>query len=162
MEHMMMTDWKKNPLILALLLLLVVQIAGAFFVYGLGTEVTRDFEYDDARMESLTISQIDGPRIDSQAAMIDMEAKRVYPAQLFVFLFLAYLALLGYNFGTTFAQATRPQWFWESLYTLSALIGWMILDGETHLWFPLLTIQTGLTVFVLYVGLLERKLRAIP
>jgi|GEM_PF-5710043 len=107
----------------------------------------------------LRISEIDGPRIDSMAAMIVApDEKPALPASTFLFVLIAYVMLLIYNFSATFRRVTKPQWFWETLYTVSALLGWYLIDGTVHYWFPLLVVKTGLLIFALYLVLFSEKL----
>ncbi|MEK9151566.1 MAG: hypothetical protein AAB547_02955 [Patescibacteria group bacterium] len=128
----------------------------------------------------LKISEIRGPRIDDEAAMIvadeSAELSRssrrsscatqaavspcpTLPIGIWIFLLAAYVALLIFNFSYTFRQAARPQWFWETLYTALALIGWYAWDGcRDHIWFPFAVVQFGLITFAIYAYLLEKRL----
>ncbi len=119
----------------------------------------------------LKISEIRGPMIDSEAAMIVVDesvssadasvtACTTLPLFLWVFLLIAYAALLVFNFSYTFRQAARPQWFWEALYTALFIIGWYAWDGcRDHPWFPFAVAKLGLIIFAAYLYLLEKKLR---
>ena len=123
---------------------------------------------------TLRISEIRGPQIDDEAAMIvaaepvetagamssaTTGACSTLPLYLWVFLVVAYAALLIFNFSFTFARATKPQWFLEVSLTLLAVSGWYVLDEcRTHNWFPFAIVQFGLIVFALYAYLLEKKL----
>lgn len=114
----------------------------------------------------LKLSEIDGPRIDTEAATIALsEASAVatttaLPGELWVLLILAYAALLVFNFSYTFDRVAAPQWGWEVFYTLAALWGWLVMDPTAlYPWFPFMILKTGLIIFVLYAYLLERRLR---
>lgn len=127
-----------------------------------------------APQTTLRISDIRGPRIDDEAAMIVVEespetalaaqavsACSTLPVGIWVFLVAAYVALLIFNFSYTFRQAREPQWFWEALYTFLAIVGWYSLDDcRAALWFPFAIVKFGLIVFALYAYLLEKKLSA--
>lgn len=121
----------------------------------------------------LKISEIRGPRIDDQAAMVvvkesaeDTVATQVavsachtLPLDIWAFLLIAYAALLIFNFSYTFRRVTAPQWFWETLYTALFIIGWYAWDGcRDYVWFPFAVVKFGLIVFALYAYLLEKKL----
>jgi len=114
----------------------------------------------------LKISEIDGPRIDAEAASIEADedtigaapAPLTLPGEVWVFLLLVYVALLLFNFSSTFEKVTSPQWFWEVLYTLLALLAWLFLDAAAlYTWFPLMVIKLALLIFALYVYLLEKR-----
>lgn len=151
--------------ILLLLLVLVEGVSLAFFTPSFSSSR----EMVGVSEPTLRISEIKGSLIDSRAAAIVLDEKNsissVYPlscstlpTEAWVFLLFAYIALLVYNFSFTFKKATSPQWFWETLYTVLALVAWYVFDGcQTHIWFPLMIIKTGLIIFIFYVYLLERK-----
>lgn len=127
----------------------------------------------------LKLSEIDGPRIDFEAATITLSeapatteapvttvttettaTAATLPGELWVLLILAYAALLVFNFSYTFNRVVAPQWGWEAFYTLAALWGWLVMDPTMlYPWFPLMILKTGLIIFALYAYLLERRLR---
>lgn len=126
-----------------------------------------------APQTTLRISDIQGSRIDDEAAMVVVEepletapaaqagvsACFTLPAGIWVFLVAAYVALLIFNFSYTFRQAREPQWFWEALYTFLAIVGWYSLDDcRAALWFPFAIVKSGLIIFAMYAYLLEKKL----
>lgn len=123
----------------------------------------------------LKISEIRGPRIDDEAAMILVEEPAAsscatpaaaspcstLPLGIWVFLAAAYVALLIFNFSYTFKQAVQPQWFFEAALTMLALIGWYAWDEcRAAPWFPFAIVKSGLIVFALYAYLLEKKFLA--
>lgn len=121
---------------------------------------------EEAQSEmTLKISDIDGPRIDDEAASIVVDEDKVapqatviFPGEFWIFLLLAYVALLIFNLSYTFEKVIEPQWFWESLYTLLALTAWLFLDPTAlYTWFPFMVIKLGLIIFALYVYLLEKR-----
>lgn len=124
----------------------------------------------------LKISEIRGPRIDDEAAMIvaDESAESsqssyatraamvspcsALPIGIWIFLLAAYVALLIFNFSYTFERAAKPQWFFEVALTMLALIGWYAWDGcRDHIWFPFAVVKFGLITFAIYAYLLEKK-----
>lgn len=111
----------------------------------------------------LKISEIRGPRIDDEAAMIVVDEPvasvcQTLPLNLWVFLVIAYIALLVFNFSFTFKEAIQPQWFWETLYTLSFIAGWFIWDGcRENIWFPFAIVKFSLIIFALYAYFLKKK-----
>lgn len=110
----------------------------------------------------LKISEIRGPRIDDEAAMIVAEKATVVcqtlPLNAWVFLVIAYIALLVFNFSYTFKEVERPQWVWETLYTLAFIAGWFVWDGcRENIWFPFAIVKFGLIIFALYAYFLKKK-----
>lgn len=133
---------------------LLVQYPGAAFFLDV-------FEGKKSVEMPLRISDIDGPRIDAEAAMIVVEEEEVVsplPGVLWVLLLLAYVALIVFNVSYTFEKAVTPQWFWEALYTGAVLVIWYVFDPSRNaLWFPFALVKTGLILYVLYIYLLEKK-----
>lgn len=153
---------QNNVVVTLLLALMFVEV---WSLFGVGL-VAPGVEEGVPVETPLKISEIDGPRIDTEAASIvvdDEEAPlvasaAVFPGQFWVFLLLAYVALLVFNLSYTFENVVTPQWFWETLYTFLALVTWMFLDsGALYTWFPLMVIKLALLIFVLYVYLLEKR-----
>jgi hypothetical protein len=110
----------------------------------------------------LKISEIRGPRIDDEAAMIVAEKAtavcRTLPLNLWVFLMVAYIALLVFNFSFAFKEANQPQWFWETLYALAFIAGWFAWDScRENIWFPFAIVKFGLIIFALYAYFLKKK-----
>lgn len=112
------------------------------------------------------ISEIKGPRIDDEAAMIVVEeapsaqAKVCFslPIEIWVFLLIAFVALLVFNLTYDFERATKIQWGWELALVLLALVTWFIWDEcRTSVWFPLSIIKTGVIIYALYLYFFERK-----
>ena len=153
---------KKNPVVAALGALLLLEVFSLVLVGPVDTvflDETTVSEQGSIDSEPLKISEIDGPRIDDTAASVVVSQAPVLPGELWVFLFLAYVALLVFNFSYTFERVAEPQWGWEAFYTLITLWGWYALDSEKmYPWFPLLVLKSGLIIFALYAYLLERRL----
>ncbi len=117
------------------------------------------------------ISDIRGPRIDDEAAMIVVdESSRALssecftlPVEMWMFVFLMYVALLVFNLAYAFdrpAGEMRIQWFWETLYTLAFLCLWYVWDGcRMNVWFPLSIVKTGLFVYAAYLYFFDRCAR---
>lgn len=107
----------------------------------------------------LRVSEIAGPRIDAEAAAVVLQNTAAASTELFVFLLLAYGALLVFNFSYTFRVVTTPQWRLETLITLCALWAWWILDPDSaFLWFPFTILKIGLIFFACYLSLLEKRI----
>ncbi len=153
---------RKNPVVAALGALLLIEFFSLVLVGPVDTVFLDEAsvsEQGSIDSQPLKISEIDGPRIDDTAATVVVSQTPVLPGELWVFLFLAYVALLVFNFSSTFERVAEPQWGWETLYTFITLWGWYALDSERlYVWFPLLVIKSGLIIFALYAYLLERRL----
>lgn len=139
-----------------LILLGVVEIANLAVVVG-----TRP---DDVLSQKpiLKISEIRGPRIDDEAATIVAEKAaavcRTLPLNLWIFLVIAYIALLVFNFSYTFQDAQQPQWFWETLLAFLFIAGWLVWDQcRENIWFPFAIMKFGLITFALYAYFLKKK-----
>jgi hypothetical protein len=146
--------WCKDNLI-ALLLVLLLVLEGSTALVSVRENVPTLIE-QGTEMEIQKISQISDARIDTLGASVVVPTS--LPRVLWLFLLLAYIALLVFNFSYTFRTVTSPQWFWESLYTVLTLGAWYVLDPfMVHLWFPLALVKSGLIVFILYLYLLERR-----
>lgn len=118
----------------------------------------------------LRISDIDGPRIDDVAATAVVEeparvsAPATLPTGIWIFLCLAYVALLAFNLIVGYRQSagTDIQWRWELIQTALFLIGWTIWDGYASApWFPIALLKMGLILFVAYLVLLDRRKRSL-
>lgn len=154
---------KKNPVVTALAMLLLIEVCSVVFVESAVVKAPISDEAlvgeePSVNQAPLRISEIDGPRIDDVAAAVVIEPM-IWPLELWVFLFWVYIALLVYNFSATFRRVTSPQWGWELSYTFIILFAWYVLDDAgTYVWFPLIIIKSGLIIFALYAYLLERRL----
>lgn len=139
---------------------LVVVILSVLFVVGIFSGIMttdRGALFSEVR-PVVRISEIDGPRIDDEAAMVVQSAGFVAPVELYLFLLVAYVALLLFNFSFTFETVLAPQWRLEGLITLAALLAWYWLDPDGRaLWFPFAILKSGLLLFAGYVVLLEKR-----
>lgn len=159
--------WRQQGVVLAIGLLLVVEILSLFSNAGVPALPVGDdlFEARPISEPLLRLSEIDGPRIDSSAAVVVVDeawqnepVAPKFPGELWVFLLFVYVALLIFNFSSTFEKAVTPQWFWELLYTILALLSWLALDPlGLYPWFPLMVIKSGLIIYITYLYLLEKK-----
>lgn len=142
--------WRSHSIVCLLSVLFLIEVVSI-----VSTNVSEPM----LRSNPIRISEITGPRIDGAAAFTIVEGKTRVPEEVWWFLVLAYVALIIFNFSSTFERVVTPQWFWEVLYTLCVICGWVILDplGKEK-WFPFMIIKSGLILFVLYVYLLEKKL----
>ncbi len=144
-----------NLIFMMLSILLVVEV--------FSVTVTPISDESEAPSSVLRISDIDGPRIDEQAASVVVDTRVALPAELFGFLFLVYVALLVFNFSYTFETVTTPQWRFETLLTLLVLFAWQWLDPEKmQVWFPFLVLKSGLIIFVIYCYLWEKGGASLP
>jgi hypothetical protein len=139
-----------------LVLLGVVEIANMAVVVG---EQSNNVLF---QKPILKISEIRGPRIDDEAAMVVTEKAlsvcRTLPLNLWMFLVITYIALLVFNFSFTFKEANQPQWFWETVFTLAFIAGWFIWDAcRENIWFPFAIVKFGLIIFALYAYFLKKK-----
>lgn len=146
-----------------LVALIVLEVTSLFFVGPFDmTWSSEQVQSEEGVLQSyegtLRLSEIDGPRIDDGAVMTIVSPESTLPGELWVFLLLAYGALLIFNFSYTFEKVVRPQWGWEVMYTLFVLWGWSVMDTERlYLWFPFMILKLGLIVFALYISLLEKR-----
>jgi len=155
----------RHLVVIVLVLLAVVEIVSLAFAIN----VKLDNIGVEPAQKILKISEIRGPRIDDQAAMIVVDenhreavmlvsACSTLPLNVWVFLLMVYVALLIFNFSYTFQQSVKPQWRWEVLYGLLAIIGWYAWDEcREQSWFPFAVVKFGLIIFTIYVYLLEKK-----
>jgi hypothetical protein len=116
------------------------------------------------------ISEIKGPRIDDGAATIVAEgvssaqtqtqtlACFSLPTGVWVFLLVAYIALLVFNLAYNFQNVTRVQWVWELGLTLLTLLTWFLWDEcRTSPWFPLAVLKMGVLIYALYLYFFEMQ-----
>ncbi len=154
---------KGQMVVVTLLLLFGLEIVTLFFTPpfdqgDMGAERWSETETLGSYESPLRLSEIDGPRIDDTAAMIVVTEEGI-PGELWMFLVLAYVALLVFNFSYTFEKVTAPQWGWELCYTIAIVWGWALMDpDQRELWFPFMILKSGLILFALYGYLLERRL----
>ena len=115
----------------------------------------------------LRISDIDGPRIDDEAAAVVVEepepvmlpAPRLLPTSVWIFLFFAYAILLAFNLIVGYWQSAGLgiQWRWELIQTALFLIGWTVWDGYLAApWFPFVLLKAGLILYVAYLAWPDR------
>jgi hypothetical protein len=116
------------------------------------------------------LSEMRGPRIDDEAAMIVVEesvaalpACTTLPAGVWVFLLAAYVALMVFNLSFGFAHpivAHRIQWFWEVLYTVAFIGMWYAWDGcQGAEWYPLAILRMGVFLYAVYLYFFDRRMR---
>lgn len=152
-------EWvKDNRVVVLLALVLVVNLFSIGLVLTLYAERIANFNEPIQKL-----SQIDGPRISSVAATTVAQGgafcRDILPVTMWVFLLVAYIALLVFNLSSTFKKAIKVQWLWETILTLAFLVGWVLWDTcRTNLWFPLSLIQIGVVIFALYLYFFEKKL----
>lgn len=113
------------------------------------------------------ISEIKGPRIDDEAAAVERvavcndgkETCSTLPTGIWLFLLVAYGALLIFNLAYNFKQAMKIQWFWELLYTLLALAAWYAWDscGAANIWYPEFVLKTGIVIYGIYLYFFQKK-----
>ena len=114
------------------------------------------------------ISDIKGPRIDDQAAtvekvLVSSSAKKTIshstlPTKIWIFLFLAYVALLIFNLAYNFNSAVKIQWFWELFYTLLAIAVWFAFDYQKiSIWYPIFILKMGIIIYAVYLYFFNKK-----
>jgi len=153
---------RRHLVVLILVALAAVEALSISFIISAKPDIFSSNQPAEERVAPepiLKISEIQGPQIDDEAAMtILAPVCSTLPAGLWVFLLIAYAALLIFNFSYTFEQAIRPQWFFELTLALLVLIAWYVWDEcRTNIWFPFAIVKFGLIIFALYAYLLEKK-----
>ena len=114
------------------------------------------------------LSEIKGPSIDGEgASVVRLEnsatcalsaACATLPAGLWVFLLVAYLALLGFNLAYKFKESRNIRWVWETIMTLLLIAGWFYFDQcRSHLWFPLYVMKLGIIIYLFYLYFFGEK-----
>ena len=102
------------------------------------------------------LSEIRGPAIDPRAVAIVVETTcTTLPVTLWVFLLIAYIALLIFNLAYDFGKSVKKgehRFGWEIVLTVLALWAWSLWDtcGQM-LWFPVAVIKYGLLTYVFYL-----------
>ena len=107
------------------------------------------------------------PRIDQQAAEIvkQDQGEKNYkillkendgcmslPQGAWILLLGTYVFLLIFNLTFEFGKRKKIQWFWESLYTILALLAWYNFDEcRKNNWFPQLVIIEGIIIYSFYL-----------
>ncbi len=115
------------------------------------------------------------PRIDQQAAEItkEDEGEKNYaillgengncvslPQSAWVLLLGAYIFLLVFNLTFEFGKRKKLQWFWESLYTVLALLAWYQYDScRTNSWFAQSVIIEGVVIYYFYFYYFSQKIK---
>ena len=153
---------RQNLLVSLLVLFLLIDILFAPFIFF---QNEKENISDQSSRKVIRISEIDGPRIDIQAASVEKKGDRVekvshsvLPPRIWMFLLMAYGALLIFNLTYNFILAVKIQWFWELLYTLIALATWFILDRESiNIWYPMFVLKTGISIYAIYVYFFDKK-----
>lgn len=153
------TNWMKgNRVVVLLLSVLAVNLFSiGFFVPSSATKSATSVT------PILKLSEIDGPRVSDVAAMTVAEGgafcRDLLSVGVWVFLLVAFVALLVFNLSYNFKEATKVQWFWETILALAFLGLWFLWDTcRANLWFPLSVIQIGIIIFVSYLYFFEKKL----
>jgi len=181
MIEIIVTFFKKNSLIILLILFLAVDIIFSTLAFKnqqnlqnrpngnvifLQKESAQNYPFANAPK----ISEIQGPRIDDQAAAVERVAVcdngkkgapcATFPARIWMFLLLAYIGLLIFNLAYDFESAVKIQWFWELLYTLLAIGAWFVWDpsiggqgscGTMNLWYPEFVLKAGIVIYGIYL-----------
>lgn len=115
---------------------------------------------DDAFEQVPKISDIRGPRIDTEAASVIVETREgPLPAHIFVFLLFAYAALLVFSLVYDFERTVEIRWGWESMLTGFALLAWFVWGSTAAtLWYPLTVLKTGLLIYAVYLYFYDRRM----
>ena len=112
-------EWTKdNRVVVLLCLVVVINIFAMGIVLSFPIAKTATFTEP-----ILKLSQIDGPRISNVAASIVAKksalCRDLLSSATWVFLLIAYIALLVFNLTFTFKKALKVQWLWETILTLA-------------------------------------------
>lgn len=113
------------------------------------------------------------PRIDDEAASVVRESEKAIrnsrkstpicatlPAEIWIFLLVAYLFILVFNLSYGFGKSKKIRWFWEGLFTFLAIYAWYGYDGcRTFIWFPLYVMKLGIIIYLFYIYLMADKLK---
>ena len=168
------TEWWRKRLVLIILLgLLGLEIASLPWCAPAPADrlgymtVPAENMIITATVPVLRISDIDGPRIDDEAAAVVVEepepvmlpAPRLLPTSVWIFLFFAYAILLAFNLIVGYWQSAGLgiQWRWELIQTALFLIGWTVWDGYLAApWFPFALLKAGLILYVAYLAWPDR------
>ncbi|MCX6766114.1 MAG: hypothetical protein NT136_04115 [Candidatus Moranbacteria bacterium] len=141
-------------------------------------DTPEDFIIDKTKVPSDSPFLNPEPRIDEEAASVVKEeesqpksktemqkvAQKIPPCSslpegLWVFLLGAYLFLILFNLSYGFEKDNRLRWFWESLYTILALIAWDRFDGcRENSWFAPTVIEVGIIIYAFYLYYFKKKL----
>jgi hypothetical protein len=112
------------------------------------------------------LSAISKPQIDDKAASISCEQTAIgnapvcqtLPAKIWIFLLIAYLALLIFNLTYEFERSSRLRWGWEVLLTGIFIFGWLYFDKcGLNIWFPLYVIKLGAATYFIYLYFFEKN-----
>lgn len=80
------------------------------------------------------------------------------PNKIWFFLLATYCALLIFNIRYQYKKNQEICWFWESLYTILALLAWYRFDGcRRNAWFFVAVLLVAAAVYMSYVHVLNKK-----
>lgn len=118
------------------------------------------------------------PRIDSEAASIEKESKgeenyeillqgknhcASLPQNLWVLLLGAYIFLIIFNLSFRFEKTKHIRWFWESFYTILALLAWYNFDEcRKNTWFAPSVIESGAIIYAFYFYFRNKFIKKTP
>lgn len=155
---------------------IITGLAIVFIAGGVSSFSCFSWAYAQEKPSSLSeIIKSGEPQIDEEAAEIVKEDQgkenyeillegnnhcRSLPENLWVFLLGAYLFLIIFNLSFEFEKAGNIRWFWESLYTVLALLAWFNYDGcRTNTWFAPAVIESGIIIYAYYLYYFKRANR---
>lgn len=134
-----------------------------------GTYIQEDSLKSNPSENILTISEIEGPRISDQGAYAEKvavcEDQNIscfsLPGGLWLFLIFSYAAILIFNLAYSFKRTNNTQWFWETFYTLLAVLAWFAWDdcGALNVWYVEFILKTGIVIYGTYLYLFFRRAR---
>lgn len=114
------------------------------------------------------------PRIDNEAASVEKEnaGKQNYkllnhktncaslPENFWVLILGAYIFLIIFNLSFQFEKTKHIRWFWESFYTILALLAWYNFDEcRKNTWFAPSVIESGVIIYVYYFYFFKKKFK---
>jgi hypothetical protein len=105
-------------------------------------------------------------RLDEGAVSITVtpvEKIRSLPPEIWIFLLLAFMALLIFNLAYNFKKTLEIRWGFEAALLILTLWAWLIFDqGRAVIWFPLYVIKLGLIIYLAYLYFFEKKEKIEP
>lgn len=169
---------KKSLKIISKTLTILVVFSVMFFLdITLAAENNKPLKYEIRKEDLKSDSPFLDPeaRIDNQAVEItkENEGEKNYaillgenghcaslPQGAWVLLLGAYVFLIIFNLSFEFRKRKKIQWFWESLYTVLALLAWYDFDEcRQNNWFAQSVIIEGIVIYGFYFYYFSQKIK---
>lgn len=155
---------RRNLVVLLLGCVLVVNAISIGVMYDtmtIGGVQTNAYGFWENKGPMPRLTDIREPSIDATAAWTEVitTPTETLPLRLWMFLLIAYVALLVFNLAFPFERTVRIQWRFEALLTALVLLAWYQWDtAEAYPWFPLAILQTGILVYAIYLYFFDRRM----